>query len=171
MQPILNRRFYLFCAPLVLVVLALIVASGAKLRLNLTPSLPKGIYMLSDSAPARGDYVTLCLSGEFAELALARGYLQPGSCPSGVQPLLKRLVGLPGDNIELAAISIRAEDRAGLPLFSRLPDGVIPQGLALVMTDHPGSFDGRYFGLVPLQSLQRVEPVFLFSNLENQDER
>lgn len=41
--------------------------------------------------------------------------------------------------------------------------GVIPSGMALVVADHPGSFDSRYFGFVPLDSLQRVEPLFAFN--------
>ena len=46
---------------------------------------------------------------------------------------------------------------------SVLRSGVIPTGMALVLADHEGSFDSRYFGLVPLESLQRVEPVFVFN--------
>ena len=48
-------------------------------------------------------------------------------------------------------------------MFSVLPDGVIPPGMVLMLADHPGSFDGRYFGLVPLDALQRAKPVFLFN--------
>ena len=44
-----------------------------------------------------------------------------------------------------------------------LVPGVVPPGMALVLADHPGSFDSRYFGFVPLESLQRVKPVFLFN--------
>jgi len=41
-------------------------------------------------------------------------------------------------------------------------DGVIPEGMALVLGDHRGnSRDGRYFGLVPTKSLYgRAEAVF-----------
>jgi type IV secretory pathway protease TraF len=44
---------------------------------------------------------------------------------------------------------------------SILAEGDIPQGYALALADHEGSFDSRYFGLVPLESLQKVKPVFL----------
>lgn len=37
--------------------------------------------------------MSFCLEGEFAELALKRGYLEFASCPSGLRPLLKRLPG------------------------------------------------------------------------------
>lgn len=45
---------------------------------------------------------------------------------------------------------------------SLLTDGVIPAGKALVLTTHPGGFDSRYYGFVPLESLQKMDPVFTF---------
>ena len=36
-------------------------------RINVTPSLPKGIYKLEEEVPVVGDVVSLCLEGEFAE--------------------------------------------------------------------------------------------------------
>ena len=70
------------------------LASGVGLRFNPTPSLPMGIYRLAPGLPEKNDLVSVCLQGEFAELALERGYLEPGSCPSGLRPLLKRLAAL-----------------------------------------------------------------------------
>ena len=139
---------------------------GAGLRFNPTPSLPKGIYRIVQGAPERNDLVSFCLEGEFAELALERGYLEPGSCPSGLRPLLKRLAGLPGDFVDPYALPICAVDSHGRSMSPDLAPGVIPSGMALVLADHPGSFDSRYFGFVPLESLQRVKPVFVFSEPE-----
>ena len=135
----------------------------AGLRFNPTPSLPKGIYRIAPGAPEKNDLVSFCLEGEFAELALERGYLEPGSCPSGLRPLLKRLAGLPGDFVDPSAFPIRSVDSHGRSMSSALVPGVVPPGVALVLADHPGSFDSRYFGFGPLDSLQRVEPVFLFN--------
>jgi type IV secretory pathway protease TraF len=118
------------------VTLILVLCWCAGLRFNPTPSLPKGVYRLAPGVPEKNDLVNFCLEGDFAELALERGYLEPGSCPSGLRPLLKRLAALPG---------------------------VVPPGMALVLADHPGSFDSRYFGFVPLDSLKRVEPDFVFN--------
>ena len=77
----------------------LVHASG--LRINPTPSLPKGVYRITpEHSPvdlAKGDLVSFCLHGEFADLAKERGYLQAGSCDNGLRPLLKRLAGLPGE--------------------------------------------------------------------------
>lgn len=143
--------------------LTLALVFGAGLRLNPTPSLPKGIYHLAPGVPEKNDLVSFCLGGEFAELALERGYLEPGSCPSGLRPLLKRLVALPGDSVDSSAFPIRSVDSHGRTMSAAPLPGVVPLGMALVLADHLGSFDSRYFGFVPLDSLQRVEPVFVFN--------
>ena len=143
--------------------LALALVFGAGLRFNPTPSLPKGVYRIVPGAPEKNDFVSFCLEGEFAELALERGYLEPGSCRSGLRPLLKRLAALPGDSVDPYSLPICAVDSHGRPMSPALAPGVVPPGMALVLADHPGSFDSRYFGFVPLESLQRVKPVFLFN--------
>lgn len=142
--------------------LAGLLAHAAGLRINPTPSLPRGIYRLAPGEPQRGDLVSFCLQGEFVDLARERGYLQAGSCKSGLRPLLKRLAAMPGDFIEADSLAIRAVDSQGRPMPSVLKSGVVPSGMALVLADHEGSFDSRYFGLVPLESLQRVEPLLVF---------
>jgi conjugative transfer signal peptidase TraF len=141
--------------------LAFLLCWCAGLRANLTPSLPKGIYALCPGTPSRGDYVAFCLEGEFADLARERGYLEAGSCPSGLRPLLKKVAGLPGDASPDGLI-IQPMDSLGRPISSALPEGIIHPGMALVLADHPGSFDSRYFGLVPLENLQRVKAVWIW---------
>lgn len=149
------------------------------LRINATASMPRGIYRLAPGAPERGDLVSACLEdGSFAALALEREYLRPGSCPNGLEPLLKRVAGMPGDHIEVGqdgiAINGRlwpqsrvvARDSHGRPMpeAENFGSQTIPGGLALVLSDrHPGGFDSRYFGLVPMASLRKVEPVFLIA--------
>lgn len=147
-------------------------------RLNVTPSLPRGIYQLSTESPARGDIVSFCISGDAADLARSRGYLQAGSCPSGLRPLMKRLAAMPGDKVIVSEKSTSCSssggfcclwpvtplktDRKGRPLAAAPIGGVVPDRMALVLTRHPGGFDSRYYGFVPLESLQKMEPVFTF---------
>lgn len=149
--------------------LAGILAHGSGLRFNPTPSLPKGVYRIVPASDfgqgdlAKGDFVSFCLQGEFSDLANERGYIQAGSCAGGLRPLLKRLAGLPGDYIEAGSLVVRSVDSQGRPMPSVLASGIIPSGMALVLADHEGSFDSRYFGLVPLDSLQRVEAVWVWN--------
>ena len=143
----------------------------AGFRFNPTPSLPKGIYRIVSGTPERGDFIAFCLKS----LAKERGYLAPGSCPSGLRPLLKQVVGMPGDAITVEPDAIHLstgsgssrwpaawhEDSAGRPLpGSSLESGMIPDGMCLALSDHPGSFDSRFFGLVPLADVVKVKPVF-----------
>jgi conjugative transfer signal peptidase TraF len=141
--------------------LACLIFCCAGLRVNLTPSLPQGIYALCPGTPGKGDFAVFCLDGEFADLARERGYLQAGSCASGLRPLLKVVAGLPGDAIP-GNLSIRHVDSLGRAMPSFMPEGVIPPGMALLLADHSGSFDSRYFGLVPLESLRRVKAVWVW---------
>ena len=158
-----KRSLSIFVAVSLLIYLTFVLALNSGPRINLTPSLPLGIYQIVPGKPAKGDLVSFCLQGEFAELARERGYLQAGSCPNGLCPLLKRLSGLPGDTILPEALVAHSRDRQGRPMPSVLRSGVVPPGMAVVLADHEGSFDSRYFGFVPLESLQRVEPIFVFN--------
>lgn len=172
-------KVLLVAAVVSFLVLALLYRAG--LRCNLTSSLPKGIYRVVSGAPERDGLVTFCLEGEWAVLAGKRGYLGAGSCGSGLRPLLKYLAALPGDiinilpdgdGIEITSatgficrwpVEIRSVDSAGQPLPpSLLHSGVIPPGMGAVFSGHPGSFDSRFFGLVPLASMTKVQPVFVF---------
>lgn len=155
----------------------LITAHHLGFRLNVTPSLARGIYRLSDDPPKRGDVVAFCLSGSNAELARERDYILGGSCPSGLRPLMKQLAGVssdlvaieengilcgPRDDLKLWPVHTRTHDRKGRLLTPAHIRGRVPEGMALVLTLHPGSFDSRYFGFVPLASLQKMEPVLTF---------
>ncbi len=149
-------------------------------RFNATPSMPRGIYQLVRDSPVidRGDLVSVCLEVEpFAALAQERGYLRSGSYPCGLEPLLKIVAGMPGDSLDIKPDGIRVngqlqpESRIAsldsrnrpMPVALSLTSGVIPDSMALVLSGgHPGGFDGRYFGLVPLTSLQKVRPIRIF---------
>ena len=45
------------------VALAFLLFWRAGLPVNLTPSLPKGIYALCPGTPGKGDFAALCLEG------------------------------------------------------------------------------------------------------------
>lgn len=155
----------------------------AGLRCNVTPSMPVGLYRLVEGLPDRGDPVAFCLDscGVFPDLAKEREYLKPGSCACGLCPLLKKLAALPGDTLVIDAEGIhilppggadfrlwphsriKTVDSQGRPVPSALTAGVIPPGQALTLGQHPGSFDSRYFGFVPLAALHKAEPVWIFT--------
>lgn len=142
-------------------------------RINLTDSMPHGIYQIVPGKPMRGDLITFSLAEDnpYFQISLERHYLGM----NGNRPLLKTLAGLPGDSIEFSAkgISINSEllphtqtkdsDRYGrqLPIF--LNSTVIPSAKGLALSTYTeNSFDSRYFGLVDLNQVRRVVPVLTF---------
>ena len=144
-------------------------------RFNVTPSLPRGVYRLTTERPTAGDLVSFCLDEKNSTLALEREYLESGSCPTGSRSLLKKLAGFPGDQVVQteAGISVNGllwpntafshADNQARPMPAVPLTGSIPAGMALVLSDlHAGSFDSRYFGLVPLASLHKVNTILLF---------
>lgn len=167
----MKRTLYLSLITLILLSIAWVLG----FRINVTPSLPYGIYQITAKPVAPGGLASFCLASEFSNLARERGYLAVGSCPSGLRPLLKEVAGLPGEVIGyryglitlngqvLADTTHAVSDSQGRPLpTSHLRTGVIPQGQALMLAQRSDSFDSRYFGLVPLDDLQWVKPILTF---------
>lgn len=172
------------CIVCLSVCLVLVGAWWIGFRVNVTPSLPLGLYRItSDQVIARGDIVLFCLESEpFIPLAKERGYLGYGGflgrghCPEGLRPMGKVVYGLPGDVIGIEAdgtISVNSEMLAGsaartqdsrgraLPA-SLLRSGVVPPGKILPLSLRiPGSFDGRYFGLVDLAGCRKLRSMWV----------
>jgi conjugative transfer signal peptidase TraF len=158
----------LLAAPLALLLappLGLGVSSGplGVPRINTSSSLPRGLYLLEPLRRALrpGDLVVACPPSAASTLALARGYLDPGTCPGGTKPLGKLVLAVPGDRVELAASAVTlnrcrlpatassATDTHGRPL-PRFPPGAyrVRHGEIWLFSPHPRSFDSRYFGPV-----------------------
>ena len=145
----------------------LVTAAGeAGYRVSFTPSMPVGIWRVVPTADyPRGATVSVCLPVDFP-------FLPRGSCPLGMQPLLKQLVALPGDVVTVtpAGVSLNdgpllphsaplSQDSDGKPLPSRLGTWRLT-GYWLYGTDSPRSFDSRYFGEVAAADLRGiVRPV------------
>lgn len=144
--------------PAVGVLLAAILALG--LHVNLSASAPRGLYRMVTGLPTRGAWVVACVSAQSAALARARGYLGPGPCAGGVQPVLKRVVAVAGDVVEIGpeAVTVNgqrlpdsstaASDSLGRDLqhvaWGRHVVGL--DELWLVSTRVPNSWDSRYLG-------------------------
>lgn len=177
MQSILNQ--FPACKVMLVILVALLPSYGVfyvGCRINLTSSEPMGLYRITSTATIqRSQMVSICLEdAEYIQLARERGYLLAGSCESGLRPLLKHVAGLPGDVVETGGVLLaingsvllntarRTSDSRGRPVPSRLKDGIIPPVMALILASDNNSFDGRYFGLVPIKKLQPVTPLLTF---------
>lgn len=147
-------------------VLLLAAAWWGGVRLNLTVSLPVGLYVVTRGAPTRGAIVLVCLSPEVAAFARRRGYVPHGGCLGDTAPLGKMVLALPGDMVRLSRVGLsvngeavsesrpRASDSRGRPL-PRLSPGryIVQAGELWLAAPHPLSFDSRYFGAVPRSSV------------------
>lgn len=161
--------------------LCLLGLAGA--RVNTTPSLPRGLYWQdetigTDQTPLKGQLVWFC-PPESPVIALAkqRGYLGIGTCAAGTQPMLKQVVAVAGDQIEIGQQATRVngtalnnsaqlpKDREGKPLPAFKQTLTLQQNQVLLMAlEHPRSFDGRYFGPIDTRFIQgTLRPVWVVS--------
>ena len=75
------------------IVVALFQLGGSLgLRINTSPSLPPGLYIITEDASA--SLIEFCPVEPFAALAIARGYRDAGGCRDGAAPLLKPVARL-----------------------------------------------------------------------------
>lgn len=139
-----------------------VIASDVYFFVNRTPSIPRGIYLEAKDAPLkRGAYVQYCPQARYGALALCRGYVPEGDCPSGTLVIGKRLVGLPGDTVRVTrrGVTVNGErlpnsrpvfrDSEGRPLSPKLGTHVLEGGEYFVFSGHhPLAFDSRYMGPV-----------------------
>ena len=143
------------------------------LRINTSPSLPLGLYVVTTDSSA--NLIEFCPAEPFAALSLVRGYRDPGACRDGGAPLLKPVVAKAGDLVELSwrGISVNglllpntaplSKDTKGRSLepwhFGRVP--VAPGTVWAASSYHSRSFDSRYFGPVDTTAIRHRMKAFL----------
>jgi conjugative transfer signal peptidase TraF len=169
------KRFTIYVRVLLsaLMLWGLIYAAG--LRVNTTPSIPLGVYQLSNEPLVTGSYVLFCPPpAPIFELAKARGYVGAGFCPGGYGHLMKRLVAAKDDQVTINAEGVAVNgqrlplskpiklDGGARPLPHYAKSWVLGSDEVLVISDsNNGSFDGRYFGSIQRSQIESViRPVF-----------
>lgn len=139
------------------------VSWTAGLRLNLTQSMPMGLYRIVGRMPARGATVLVCLPPGIAIFASERGYVpRGGACAHGTVPIGKVVLGVPGDTVTLLPAGLLlngvpvpnsralARDHRGQSLPKlRYGPRVLGSGTLWLYSPYSAwSFDSRYFGPV-----------------------
>ncbi len=152
--------------------------AGYTMTANLTPSVPMGLYVADHHVGTltRGQIVAFLPHNAAARYGIQRGWIKPGAV------YVKRAAGLAGDLVCVGAsltIETRVQhatseimrigpvarvDRKGRALPHELEGcNRVPIGYFLPVGDGlPNSFDGRYFGFVPVAAIQaRLSPLWV----------
>lgn len=159
---------------------AVCVAAVLGVRVNTTPSLPRGLYVaapLGTKTLRRGDWVAAC--PDTAAVRRLGRYWTNGRCPggllrpSGVRPLAKPIGGVPGDTVlvERSGVSINGvrlpnstpleRDRAGRPVAPQYGVHVLRENEYWLHSGRvAASIDSRYTG--PVRDVrERIQPLWV----------
>ncbi len=146
------------------------VAYALGIRLNTTPSIPVGVYQLTDDPIGKGSYVYFCPPpAPVFDMAKERGYIDGGYCPGGYGHMMKKTFAAKGDVVAIGADGVHVNglllplsvpalaDGAGRLLPSYQAALVLGSAEILLMADRNGSsFDGRYFGTINRTQIEGV---------------
>ena len=133
------------------------LAISPRYILNLSHSVPIGLYRLEGQSPQRGDLAAIQLDEPWRDLAQSRGYLSPKAW------LIKPVAGLAGDHIcrmgraiiingNISAIAQLADKKGRLlPTWEGCRS--LAQDEMFLLSKVSGSFDGRYFGVTPRSAM------------------
>lgn len=171
-----RRAIVVLSIAAVAAILLMVTAVAGGYRINLTPSEPLGLWRIIPlHRPAAVDDLLFICPPETAAMraARARGYFRSGSCPGGVAPLIKTVIAVAEQRVEIgvsvsvdgrvvSSSSLALRDGKGRPL-TPFPSGIVPPGYVFLHSAFPGSYDSRYFGPVPISGiLGLAQEVFTY---------
>lgn len=147
-----------------------LAARNVPCYLNLSDSEPWGIYRLTpfDGHLFIGELVIMEVPVPARPYVYGRGWLPEDGL------LLKSIGAMPGDQVMIASDGIRINQQYFGPVFKQDSQGkplpelrgsfrIQPGYFLPLATAIPNSFDGRYFGPVPLRMiLGKAKPILIF---------
>lgn len=141
-------------------IVGMALSQQKRLIWNRTESAPVGLYWRSDGPLTLNGWAVVSARSEAARWTSAHGF-------TGADwPLVKRIAGLPGDEIcredetilinksVVAEALLEASDGLSLPRWQGCH--VLRNGEVFLLNDHPRSLDGRYFGIMQDSDLEGV---------------
>ncbi len=147
------------------------------LTYNHTASAPIGFWLETNEPVRYGTWVKFCPPEAAAFIARERQYIKPGSCPGDIEPLMKKVVGVPGEWVHVSREGVKAglnsflipasapmetdSDEQNMPLA--LGDFALRDGEYWLMGIHSKSYDSRYYGPIKSESIiATMIPLVLF---------
>lgn len=149
------------------------------LKLNYTPSYPRGLYQVKEQPLEqleRGDLVLVCPKlNDAIKLAAERNYIHFSyECSTGLTPLMKRIVAMEGDHVEVTEQGIFVNQKLvknSIPLVvdsknRPMPiasSGITPKDRIWIVSEYSDvSFDSRYFGDLDIASvIGTMKPLWI----------
>lgn len=144
---------------------AILTPFQPRLVLNVSPSVPIGVYRLDPDLPRRGDFAVVRLPPHhraFADTRLPRSFL-----------LVKPVVAIAGDAVcrlglslwinGRRSVSVPIANRLGGPLLTWRGCQRLDPGEVFLLSTERGSYDSRYFG--PIQTryvIGKATPLLTF---------
>lgn len=152
--PFLKRSLLALCFMLMLLAL-----TSCFFVVNTTRSFPLGVYFKQHGPVHKGDLVLFCPEENMeARYGRARGLISYGVCPGRYGFLIKRVMATTGDEIVFSDKGTwvngvclpNSQRQKAVPAFS---GKVVLHEEVLLMSEHPLSFDSRYFGSVSTEKI------------------
>lgn len=164
-----------------------LIATGSLLhtigyRINLTESIPIGLYRITSAAPIKNAFVIFCPDDRKSfRLARDRGYIDPALYCDGYGYLMKKVVAVSGDTLSVTNTGVFVNNTLIPYSKPKLQDGMnraLPQWQVInyqlqkneIMTmtsQSEWSFDGRYYGLVHTRQIKGViTPIWVINKRE-----
>jgi conjugative transfer signal peptidase TraF len=164
---------------LISLIVAGIVFHAMGFRVNMTESIPIGLYRITSAEPIKNAYVIFCPDDrESFRLARDRDYIDHGLYCSGYGYLMKKVVAVSGDTLSVTPGGVFVSQTLIPYSKPKLKDGMnraLPQWQVMsyqlqedeVMTmtsQSEWSFDGRYYGTIHTQQIKgTITPLWVFN--------
>ena len=135
-----------------------------------------GIWLVKRNVmPKRGEYVLFCPKpGAISEESYARGYIKFGTCPGFYAPFLKKIAGIPFDQVQVSDhVSVNHNkilnsnisdlDSMQRKIPWKANSGILAENQYFALaTKEKNSFDSRYFGPIEKsQILGTAQPIWV----------
>jgi len=147
-------------------------ASPFRLSLNLTPSVPKGLYFYNKNDHSVKSHDEYIVFRHIPKPPYTKGNKY---VPLEWLNYVKHPMGLPGDKILTEGNkNYRIENGKkiflnkvykGMPVYHKYDGSVIPEGKYFMGSSNPKGFDSRYFGLV--NETQIIGKAYLLWEIKN----
>ncbi|GEM_PF-414049 len=145
-----------------------LLPNALNIWINVSPSIPYGIYKKVEKYPQKDDYILFCLDKEIAKLTADRHYVTAGNCAFQSAPIGKKvvaaqgdLVKIDGDGIEINGVLLTYSKpseydnlQRRMPVFSM--HRYLDNDEFIVASAKNNSYDSRYFGIVKGEQIKGV---------------